>query len=356
VDARELTCVVIGPIGDRDAAVGTSERKSYEDAISVLENIVEPACAAYQMAVTRADRIAKPGEIPDQVFRLLRDAFLVVADLTEGNPNVMYELGLRHTTGKLTIQIGERGKLPFDVSVIRTILFKRSEGGFIEAQRKLSAAIGAGLEGGADPVTATRIWFEAATPLLSPQQSGEVDDDDDEPGYLEKLADLSSGLDAGSVSLDVITSIFREINGIVKEATEKIVAVNAAGGDAQARLVLANTLADRLADPAARYQVGVGEYCSSIIRMDPGIRYILSNQTSDNSESLQSFRERLREMIAAVEPMFESATQYVAVAEVTAGASRSLKRVYRGIIKSMNQLLQTRAVFDGWKSLLEGGA
>ena len=41
----------------------------------------------------------------------------MIADLTQANPNVMYELGLRHTQKKLTIQIGEAGRLPFDVTV-----------------------------------------------------------------------------------------------------------------------------------------------------------------------------------------------------------------------------------------------
>lgn len=188
-DARELSCFVIGPIGDSDADVGTREREAYEHAIELFERVIEPACSAYDLAVSRADTIAKPWEIPDQVFRELREAFLVVADLTGGNPNVMYELGLRHTTGKLTIQIGERGKLPFDVSVIRTILFKRSEDGLVQARRKLTAAIGAGLESGGDPVAATRIWFEAPSllPAIATATANQPLDDDDEPGFLEKL-------------------------------------------------------------------------------------------------------------------------------------------------------------------------
>ncbi|MGZ5451696.1 MAG: hypothetical protein ACXW5U_27875 [Thermoanaerobaculia bacterium] len=355
-DAPELSCFVIGPIGDRDADLGTPERDAYEAAIEVLERIIEPACAACDITVFRADTIAKPGEIPDQVFRSLRSAFLVIADLTGGNANVMYELGLRHTTGKLTIQIGERGKLPFDVSVIRTILFKRTEGGFIQARRDLSAAIGAGLKDGGDPVTATRIWFEV--PAVSSDSSLEAptEDEDDEPGSLEKLVDMSESLGSAAATLGALTEVINEITAIMTEFTEKTVAVNASGGDPQARLVLANAMAHRLAEPASRYQVLVGEYAASVERMNPGMTDTLEQaraQAGEN-ESAKSYLERAREMIEAIDQLYEKGSSFREVAELTSGISKSLRKVYRGIIASTDRLLGTRTIFDRWRGIIDG--
>lgn len=55
---------------------------------------------------------------------MLRTADLVVADLTNRNPNVYYELGVRHTLQKPTIQIiNAAEEIPFDVGMIRTIQF-----------------------------------------------------------------------------------------------------------------------------------------------------------------------------------------------------------------------------------------
>ena len=76
------------------------------------ENVFEPACQRFGMQPLRADKLPQPGEITDQVFGLLRDADVVIADLTGGNANVMYELGLRHTKDKLTVHIGEYERLP----------------------------------------------------------------------------------------------------------------------------------------------------------------------------------------------------------------------------------------------------
>jgi hypothetical protein len=49
---------------------------------------------------------------------------LVIADLTGGNPNVTYELAIRHMIRKQVIQIKDSSDhLPFDISDVRTISF-----------------------------------------------------------------------------------------------------------------------------------------------------------------------------------------------------------------------------------------
>jgi hypothetical protein len=157
---EQVTAFVIGPIGDRDAEIDSPSRRVYESSMEVMEHIITPACASLGVNVDRADRIARSGEITEKNFRCLRDSPIIIADLADANPNVIYELSLRHSVAKLTIQIGERNRLPFDVSTIRTILFKRSEVGFIEARRALVKALAHGLDSGSDLVTATRIWNE----------------------------------------------------------------------------------------------------------------------------------------------------------------------------------------------------
>jgi len=88
----------------------------------VLSNIVTPAAAEAGYTVTRADKIPNPGLITTQVIQHILEDELVVADLTYRNPNVYYELAVRHATRKPVVQLIEQGEpLPFDVQQIRTI-------------------------------------------------------------------------------------------------------------------------------------------------------------------------------------------------------------------------------------------
>ena len=110
------TCFVIAPIGDPD-----SEDRRRSD--QILKYIIHPAAkeAGYDDAI-RADKISEPGMITTQVIQHIIEDALVVADLTGRNPNVFYELAIRHALRRPYIQMIQRGeRIPFDVAAIRTI-------------------------------------------------------------------------------------------------------------------------------------------------------------------------------------------------------------------------------------------
>jgi len=72
----------------------------------------------------RIDHLARPGILTEEILGELLRADLVVADLTSSNPNVMYELGVRHAWNKPIILMAPEGELlPFDVKVVSTIFY-----------------------------------------------------------------------------------------------------------------------------------------------------------------------------------------------------------------------------------------
>jgi hypothetical protein len=113
--AFETTCFYITPIGDEG-----SEQRKHSDLF--LGNIVEPALSTFGLTVIRADNIDKPGIITRQVIEHLIRSRLVIADLSFHNPNVFYELALRHAMRLPIVQIIRAGdRIPFDVHQMRTI-------------------------------------------------------------------------------------------------------------------------------------------------------------------------------------------------------------------------------------------
>ena len=62
---------------------------------------------------------------------------LVIADLTDSNPNVFYELAIRHAIRKPYIQVISEGqKIPFDLSGIRTIVIDITDLDNVENAKK----------------------------------------------------------------------------------------------------------------------------------------------------------------------------------------------------------------------------
>lgn len=117
---RKKICFVISPIGDEDT--DTRIRSDY-----VLKNIIVPAAQNCGYNTIRADKISNPGVITNQIIQHLIEDPLVIADLTELNPNVFYELAIRHVIRKPVVQISEEKNIPFDVATTRTIKFDHND-------------------------------------------------------------------------------------------------------------------------------------------------------------------------------------------------------------------------------------
>jgi hypothetical protein len=108
-------CFYISPIGEE-----TSEHRRHADFL--MEYIIKPAVAEFDLTVVRADQMGKPGMIGKQVIEHILKARLVIADLSFHNPNVFYELCLRHATRLPTVQVKRTvDNIPFDLSQYRTI-------------------------------------------------------------------------------------------------------------------------------------------------------------------------------------------------------------------------------------------
>jgi hypothetical protein len=116
VDAHwENICFYISPIGEEN-----SEHRKHSDLF--LGSVVEPALEEFNLKVVRADKIGKPGMITKQIIEYIVRSRLVIADLSFHNPNVFYELSLRHACRLPTVQlIRKSDKIPFDLDNFRTI-------------------------------------------------------------------------------------------------------------------------------------------------------------------------------------------------------------------------------------------
>jgi nucleoside 2-deoxyribosyltransferase len=107
--ASPLKAFVIMPFVERDA------KHSPGFFAEVLRSIITPAAKASQFTVRTANRQGSD-LIQSTIINDLMEADLVIADLTEHNPNVMFELGMRLAEDKPVVLIKAHGTGPlFDV-------------------------------------------------------------------------------------------------------------------------------------------------------------------------------------------------------------------------------------------------
>ena len=106
-----------------------------------LEHLPENELTTYYKPV-RVDHVNAVDNINETVINYLKTAPMVVADMTEHNPNAFYELGFRQALELPLvpiIKVGER--LPFDVITTRTVFYDTDVAKIEDSKENLKSKI-----------------------------------------------------------------------------------------------------------------------------------------------------------------------------------------------------------------------
>lgn len=131
---------VIAPIGESEGSV----RRATD---GLIDAVIQPTLESMGFQVDVAHRLSDAGSINVQVLRRILEDELVVANVTGLNPNVMYELAVRHCKRLPVILVAEEGtRLPFDVNDQRTIFYRNDMKGAVELGPQLSNFVTAAIQ------------------------------------------------------------------------------------------------------------------------------------------------------------------------------------------------------------------
>lgn len=102
----------------------------------LLEKVVKPKIEdKFNLNVLKSGDIQGANQnVMENIWTYINQASMIIADMSDGNPNVFYELGICHTLGKPVILLCDEeskeqdydGKLPFDLSNLQVIFYSNS--------------------------------------------------------------------------------------------------------------------------------------------------------------------------------------------------------------------------------------
>jgi hypothetical protein len=96
----------------------------FDERLSPVYVQIREVCTSLGIECRRSDEIDEAGRITEQIYEAIENADALVADISDRNPNVMYELGYAHALKKAVIILNSGSDAPFDVADFRWIGYR----------------------------------------------------------------------------------------------------------------------------------------------------------------------------------------------------------------------------------------
>lgn len=113
-----------------------------DDFNHLYQNHIKKVCTHINASCMRADDLYSSKPIMQDIWSLIYNSTVIIADCTNKNPNVMYELGIAHAIGKEVILITQNiNDIPFDLRNLRHLSYKYIPHLIIDFEFKLEQAL-----------------------------------------------------------------------------------------------------------------------------------------------------------------------------------------------------------------------
>jgi len=266
-------------------------------------------------------------------------ADIILADLSELNPNVLYELGIAHSFNKKTIIItkDDLAQLPFDLKQYRTKKYDMSYKAFQELVNYLRRILNGAVNNEvvfSNPVKDFLDKQRISLASIIRDDTLQLDTIDSEEGFLDHLFEVDDASKKLLEATALISSDLEDMAERMKASTQKIQQVNTQGGNGNVSFVRKETkkVADSIRDYSHKLEAYNAEYLDGWNRIEKGSLGLLESKFSSSDENRQKLRSFLRALIS-----------FQKVVCTLIGQTKSMKEANTmnlGLERSLNQAIK----------------
>ena len=187
-DKDVRTCFVIMPFGTKEDAARKDKVKFDRVYAQIIKRGVEVLNdRGIRIRCIRADKIQAAGLIHQRMIAEIAEAEVAVVDITSANPNVYYELGVRHALrDRVTVMLRRKGtKNPFNIGGMTTIEYDVDRRSAARAREAIANFVWNGLRSGTrDSLVYSMLPGLQASSPPKPIQESDIEEYDvpDAPG------------------------------------------------------------------------------------------------------------------------------------------------------------------------------
>jgi hypothetical protein len=295
--------------------------------------------------VFRADDIVSQQNILRDIVCAIEDSDLVIADLTNANPNVYYELGIAHAIEKpVVLLVQDIAELPFDLRAYRVVLYSTHFAAIQKAKTDL-LALARGAQDGTvsfgSPVSdfrsstsITRVPIQVAkAPGMDIGNTADQIDLEGEPGFFDYLVDAEEGF---ATLTAIIVDVGEQIHGMGEDARktgEEVEAAssNPSSGTARHIQKIARRMAERQEGFAQNLKRANSEYQNTLTTLENAIEGVIRAQEPSSEEDCRSLEDYLDVLRKMEESAFKGRQSLVNMKETMDRVPRMERRLTRAI-------------------------
>ena len=322
----------------------------------VYELLIRPILEEEGFDVERADDIESQQNILKDILNKIRSSDLIVADLTDLNPNVFYELGIAHAFRRNVLLLTQTiEEVPFDLRPYRLLEYNTHFARIEDAREKLKS-YAQGCRGGSidfgspvtDFVTTDDLPLPPSTTnsadvrSISSEHFAEegTEEEEEAPGYLDHQIALQEGNERIFGILNAFTTNLQTLTQYIEDATVEVntIGSNPTTSSARAARSVFRRLAGRISHFSSKLGKANTEYGDILEETEDSLEqivaFLLENPYTSESE-LDDFNKQLESI---EQPAAEAKTGCLSFADSMASLPKIERRLNRAVAFGSEEL------------------
>ena len=322
----------------------------------VYKHFLKPVLEESGFDVDQAADIQSQQNILRDIIRGIKESDLILADLTNANPNVFYELGIAHAFRKPVVLVTQDIEdVPFDLKSYRLIEYSTHFVKIEAAKAKLSS-YGKGFSEGklpfGSPITDFYPSGDRQSQVLGAGLHNTTEESDNalkqtaeegERGFIDHLVDINEGYTSIGSIMEGVTGDLEELTKSIETANTDItrIASNPSTSSLTAVQRVSRRLADRIGIFNRKLEQANSEYAEIAQGIEDSLEFTVSFYR-DNREQPEVTDTEVEEQILQLDSLRDSSIQgrdsLNDLADIMDGLPRLERRLNREVTRGSEEI------------------
>lgn len=316
---------------------------------SLFLKLLKPTLEEIDYEVKRADSFLDQKNILHDIVNSIETADLIIAELTNQNPNVLYELGLCHGLNKPTVLIAQSiDDVPFDLRAYRILIYSTHFDEIINLTEKLTEIC---LGHKSNKI----IFGNPLTDFMS--KKGNIAQDvaissnidvketqEEEKELYDLLLGKDNFIEKMTNSMEVITSSTSDIAQKLDFHTTQLVKnqVNVNWGNSKKIYNILLNSAKDISEYATKLEGATPDLEFSMNELEEfsfGFIQLHNDSTPENFEQLNIYKSNVASLLDVILSTLPRLKSFQASVSKTMGYSKDISKANRRVIKSLENII-----------------